>query len=521
MIAQILGAVFLFGLCIFFHELGHYLLGKFVGIQPKIFSIGYGKGLWFKKVGRTIYQVTAIPLGGYVQFYGDDPTKEHKNLKKGDFFEASPWRRIIVAFGGPLFSILLGFIVIFFLIVSGWQPTKNKIRLVKAENPLPAQIAGLKDGDRILAVNGEETDSFEKVQFKISLAGSPRINLKVERAGKVMNIPVIAREGGAGQYAIGVRAYGRGYIAVLEDKQYKKSRLKKEDFILSVNGTEIVSRLDLEKELNANQGKNVTLEVRRKSGGFFSPSGEETFALEAPVNSKEELHLVNVYDTQTKKTIPQIKIGSWEAKSLAKIFIGEQSFSTWPDLKKAINAATAQTGRINMRIGYVNVIATPQIKSRGLLGIKIGRAIIPAFPEKAEHSRSFGGILARTYDQTVFSTQSTILGLWRLIQGKLSFRDSVSGPVKIFAFAFREVKSGWDRFWFLLAQITIILGIMNLLPIPVLDGGHIIFYLIEGIYKPLPTKIIAGAVRLGMVALLSLGAWVIFIDVWDLVTGRF
>jgi regulator of sigma E protease len=147
-----------------------------------------------------------------------------------------------------------------------------------------------------------------------------------------------------------------------------------------------------------------------------------------------------------------------------------------------------------------------------MLGIALSGGLNPVL---AGQPQTIGAIFSRSFDYTIFATQSTIVGLYRVIEGKLSFRKSISGPVKIMAVAAKSVSTGWDTYWFLLANITIVLGIMNLLPIPVLDGGHIVFYLIEALYKPLPAKVIASSMRIGMVILLSLGVYVIGLDIWD------
>ena len=128
----------------------------------------------FQKKKGTIYQITAFPLGGYVQFYGDDITKEHDSIKKGDFFSVGPWRRIALAFGGPLFSFLLGFLVIFTLMIFGWQPTSNEIRV--SENT-QSYDSGLRSGDKVIKVNNTPINSFEKLSYEVALAPEATIRL--------------------------------------------------------------------------------------------------------------------------------------------------------------------------------------------------------------------------------------------------------------------------------------------------------------------------------------------------------
>ena len=125
MVLTILGAVFMLAICIFIHELGHLLCGMVVGVEAKIFSIGYGKGIWKKKIGNTIWQITSIPLGGYVQFKGEEYGKV--TGEKGELMGVPPLKRMFPVLGGPLFNLILGFIILFFLELFNPALLTNKI----------------------------------------------------------------------------------------------------------------------------------------------------------------------------------------------------------------------------------------------------------------------------------------------------------------------------------------------------------------------------------------------------------
>ncbi|MDH5721004.1 MAG: site-2 protease family protein [Spirochaetia bacterium] len=516
-ITQILAAVFLFGLCIFIHELGHYLIGKWVGIRAKIFSIGYGKGIWFKKRGKTIYQITAFPIGGYVQFYGDDPTKEHKKLKKGDFFAAGPWRRIAVAFAGPAFSLLLGVLVIFTLILAGWQPLSNKITLVEAGVETPAKKAGLKDGDKIVAINNEKISSFEELNYHIALTEKNDLSLKIDRSGKIFDVNVQAETPDPGAPPrIGIMPFGKNYLMLLEDKKLPEENLYKYDKIISVNDKPIIKIEELREFLSQNIDQDVNLTIMRKSGTLFQPEKEISLNIKAPVKKMEYILFSNVLDLQTEKKTPDIEISDQQPSVFSKIFIDNKSYSNWAGFKAAIKEKAQANPSIEISMGAVAVKANTEFHERGILGIKLTETVDP---ERAALPSDFISILSRTYNQTILTTGSTIMGLYRIFQGKLSFNKSISGPIKIFEVAALSVVEGWEKYWFLLAQISIILCIMNLLPIPVLDGGHIIFYLIEAVYKPIPAKKIEIIVRVGVAFLITLGIYVIGLDLLNLLAG--
>ncbi|MDH4199512.1 MAG: site-2 protease family protein [Spirochaetia bacterium] len=519
MITTILAVAFLLGICIFVHELGHFLIGKTVGVQPRIFSIGYGRGIFFKKIGKTIYQITAIPLGGYVQFYGDDLTKKHAKIKKGDFFSVGPWRRMALAFGGPFFSLMFGFILIFILLLTGWRPATNKINIAESSQENPAYTAGLRNGDRVVEVNGVKTDYFEKINFHIALAAENKIRLKVERDGKFMDIDVnaVSFESG-GPLHIGIQPLGEKYLVVKKGKQLEKTFLKEGDKILLVNGQKVEDIDVLRNILNKNTGGKVDIKLERGMDGLFNPNAKEKIQVSVPVQAYEYVKFSRVKDLQTEKFIPDIEIGSWDVSPMQNIFIGEKSYASWKDFTNAIRRESAGGKKtITFRIGAVRVQSNIELLTRGLMGISLDSGLDSV---KMDSGNNLLSIAALTGDFAVVSTQSTLLGLYRIIEGKLSFRKSISGPVKIMKMTADSIKYGWDVYWMLFAQITIVLGIMNLMPFPVLDGGHIVMYFIEGVYKPLPVKVIAASMRVGVLILLTLGIYVIFLDIWDVFIAR-
>ncbi len=516
MLVQVLASVFLLGICVFVHELGHFLIGKWVGVRPKIFSIGYGRGLFFKKVKGTIYQITAIPLGGYVQFYGDDITRSHEKIRKGDFFSVGPWRRIALAFGGPLFSILFGFLVIGSLITSGWQPITNKVQVMSDETP--AARSGIQDGDRIVRVNGVETESFEKIVYHVSLSSKSALDVQVERKGQLLDMHVDAVSSEPGMpMQIGIRPEGERFLLVQESRHFEHSMLLPDDKVIAVNGNTVEAIDDLRQILDRNMGSQVEITIKRQRNGWFAPSEERVFSEAVPVKKVEYFQLKDIRDVQTGKNIELIEIGAW-ADQYKKIRIDGKTYTEWSKFQNALIAASNNgANRVKAQIGTVDVSFLLKQETRGMLGISLIEAVEPA---KASLPTDFMSRLAQTYDYTIFATKSTLLGLYRIIEGKLSFRKSISGPVKIMAIAAQTVSSGWEHYWFLLANITIILGVMNLLPIPVLDGGHIMFYLIEALYRPLPVTAISVSMRIGMILLIAMGLYVIGLDIWDVFLRR-
>ncbi len=521
MFVQILAALFLLGFCVFFHELGHYLFGRLVGVKARIFSIGYGKGFLKKTIRGTTYQITAIPLGGYVQFYGDDITKKYDKVNQGDFFSVGPWKRILIAMGGPFFSILLGLIVIFILISSGWQPITNQVKLLSSSRPLPASGV-LQDGDRITFVNGHQTNSFEEVTYRVALSATNKIDLTIKRGEQILKKSVVAESFGEGEpLRIGVRPAGNQYLRVQEAKKFSSGlELLKGDKIVQANGVPLNSVRDLRKITDKNVGSTVQLVILRKPSSLWSDGSEKKISFDASVQGVDYFAFEDIRYLNLNQTERLTEVGPWYNEHLARYTVDGENYKSWDDFKKAIlyHLKTRKNGRLKLIEGKEPIEAKISLRKRGMLGIHLSESLEPL---RAELPTGFASLFIRTYRQTIFATASTLVGLYRIFQGRLSFRKSVSGPIKIFDYARQSVTAGWDVYWFLLANITIILGIMNLLPIPVLDGGHVLIYLIEGIYKPLPIRVITLGVQFGFVFLFSFGLYVISIDIWDVLLKRF
>lgn len=196
----IAGFLLLLGPLITVHELGHYLVGRWFGVQAEAFSIGFGKELWGRtdKYG-TRWKVSALPLGGYVQFKGDmnpasipDPESGDTlsaEERQGAFQYAALWKRALIVFAGPATNLIVT-LAIFgaFNLAYGKVESTNAIGGF-AESSI-ARDAGLEVGDRIVAIDGEATPSFQEIGSRVLMYPGENVSLTVERGGDRMEIPL-------------------------------------------------------------------------------------------------------------------------------------------------------------------------------------------------------------------------------------------------------------------------------------------------------------------------------------------
>jgi len=175
----ILVALLVLSILIFFHELGHFAAARFFGVQVDVFSIGFGKKLYSKMIGKTQWSLSAIPLGGYVKMKGQDDTdptaisydEDSYNVKK-------PWQRIIILLAGPFANFLLAFLLYFAIANLGVPKLLPYVGEVGKETP--AFQAGLTKEDRIVQVNGNNIHYWEEIGESIN-GDKGDITLIVER----------------------------------------------------------------------------------------------------------------------------------------------------------------------------------------------------------------------------------------------------------------------------------------------------------------------------------------------------
>lgn len=178
-----LTSILVLSFLIFFHELGHFLAARFFGVHVEVFSIGFGKKVFSKMVGKTEYCLSLIPLGGYVQMKGQDDRDPTKVSYDADSYNTkAPWKRIIILFAGPFANFLLAFLL--FLAIGSMGVTKFAPIIGQISPNSPALEAGLQENDRIVMINGVLIEGWDEVSQLIQ-ESTEKLEVKIERLGAV------------------------------------------------------------------------------------------------------------------------------------------------------------------------------------------------------------------------------------------------------------------------------------------------------------------------------------------------
>ncbi len=205
---MILGFLLVLGPLVTIHELGHYLVGRWFGVQADAFSVGFGKEIAGHTDRRgTRWKLSALPLGGYVQFRGDmNPASipdvtERGSLtpsdKAGHFQHAALWKRALIVFAGPATNLIVAILIfagfnLFYGTPVAVEPDAQS-EIVKFMDDSPAREAGLLVGDRIVAIDGESMPDYRTVQRTIGLQPNAQLDITVDRDGGAVTVPVTTR----------------------------------------------------------------------------------------------------------------------------------------------------------------------------------------------------------------------------------------------------------------------------------------------------------------------------------------
>jgi regulator of sigma E protease len=506
-LTYIFGAVVLLGLCIFVHELGHLLGGKMVGIKAKVFSMGYGKGFWKKQYGDTTYQITLIPFGGYCQFYGEDPG-ESKTGEGFEFLSAHPLKRIVTVAMGPIFNLIFGIILFYIMNLTGYAKETNKIlipaEMTAGEYVSPAYQSGLRTGDIITSIGGKEIKAFSDIQGEVFFSDGRELEVKAIRAGEVKTFNVIPSDGtGEGRYTLGVMPYTKGITLarVIKGGSAESGGLSGKDTIVKVNGEQVHTPSDLSAMLQKGEGKDISL--------VYMSKGEEKTAVLKPVKTD-----VFVVTSSGKKQTQESFVANEEfKKTLAQglVRVDGKPVTEYADFFNDVTKAASAKRDVIIDVDKTRYAGLLDIKNRYMIGIEQMGIEFEMVQVQYGPVDGFVQSLIEPWDFIVMN----IKGFGMLFSGKMDVRENLSGPIRIAKIAGDVLYyRGISDFILLMAKISIILMFMNLLPIPAVDGSHLVFYIIEAIRgKPLNEKIMMKIQTFGVVFLIVLGVFVIVNDI--------
>jgi len=546
-----LGAiVLLLGGLIFVHELGHFVVAKALGVKVLRFSIGFGARLFGFTRGDTEYRISLLPLGGYVKMAGDDPGEEVLPEDRGrGFLEQSPWRRLVISAAGPAANLLFP-AVVYFAIYAAQNGSLEPAAAVGTAHPgSPAAVAGLRPGDRILAVTAPGAAEKPVRYFTdLSLLVSPHperpLTFRVRRDGA--ELPPITIVPASDEESDPVETTRRGVIGITPHyaaalvapaRPGIAGPVEPFDLVVSAAGQPVRHHGDLERALVRAACGPLDLEVVREAPVALpgvNLARPEAIALRAVPTCAAGAPTLLPADPNLSTFIAAVTQGSpAEAAGLRR---GDAIAKVNGEVVRSFRDVNAhgrefQIGKpatLELADGRtVTLVPGAESYVDGVTMEKSQRLVLGLFPEvrgwvldprgrfvaEVPLERGVGELAAIAGRKLWSVVRLTALSIQRIFTGHISFK-TVGGPIMLFQIASDAAGEGWLVFLGYMALISVNLGLMNLLPIPVLDGGHIAQAAIEGVTRrPLSVRAREIANVVGLILLFTLMIFVFKNDI--------
>ncbi|HLM01150.1 MAG TPA: RIP metalloprotease RseP [Pyrinomonadaceae bacterium] len=445
-IIAILAVVFVLGVAINIHEFGHFIVAKLLGMRVEAYSFfGLGPRIWGFKRGHTDYRISAIPLGAYVKLYGDEATSsleggesQGEAVPESELYELRPrWQKFLVMVGGPTMNILLALAIPFSMALFKGVPATPSPIVEYVKTGGAGDLAGIKTGDRIIAFDGIESPTWQRVQNDSMLSPEKEIPLTVERGGQRIPLtvkPTKVVDGGNTIGMLDIEPEGETEPVVVDMVQpgmpAEQAGLQKGDLITSFNGTPVRNRNDVREKIKQNGANPILLTVNRNG-----------------------------------------------------------------EVKDITATAKVEEGKAP------------------IIGVQFGIQ-----HAKARESVGIGGAAAFAWNSNMEILRMTAKAFGQVSKGERSAGETFSGPIGIVQIISQVATSaGFEGLLFVLGLISLNLGIFNLLPIPMLDGGQIMVLGIEKVYswfgRTLSMAVKERIQLVGLAVILCLMVFTIFNDI--------
>jgi regulator of sigma E protease len=531
----ILPFVILISLTVFVHELGHFMVAKYFGVRVEVFSIGIGKKLWKRRYGETEYAISLFPIGGYVKMFGDElGANLDENQKPYSFVHKPVLQRIGVVLAGPFMNLIFA-ILLFFLIAVGGEDQKAPV-VGDISDESAAYAVGFRSGDKILTVGEKAIRTWSEMQtifdqsinmelvVKVSHHEGGEETLKVtpksmpdngllslsKTMGSIDGLTNLASGPGIGiarqdswAHQVGFRT--GDFISKINDKEVKYWR-EAEDKLLQLP---LPIKVTVIRETKGDKFEPFDLEVSQKpEGKSFADIGIE----------RGEIFLARVMPgtpAESAGLLAGDKLLEIQGKPITEWELVQNTVKTFKKEDQSIKLMVERAGQ-TLEMNVVPVM-TSTTSHQGLredrFTIGIAPWLFPSIPEMTtvHYGLSIDAVV-RGMERTWEVTAMTLLSFVKLFKAEISPKN-ISGIFSIGQAASETFKMGWGQFFSMMGVISINLFILNLLPIPVLDGGHMVFYSIEFLKgSPLSLRKIEMAQKFGIVVLMSLMVFALFND---------
>jgi len=393
LVVTLLAFLFVLGVLVFVHELGHFLMARAHGVRVLRFSLGFDPKIFKFTRGGTEYSIGIIPLGGFVKLAGETVDDERTGAPD-EFLSKSKWVRFQVYLAGPIMNLLLAFIVLAFVLMKGadvplYQSASAVVGAVEAGSP--ADRAGIKPGDRIVSIDGRDIPNWDALDLEVTPKANRSLAVAIDRRGERLTLEITPAAFSKYELGdLGVRPVIRPQVVEIQPGMpAERAGLLRGDVILALDGQRGIDQPAVIDKIKKSVGTQITFTIERNG----------------------------------------------EAQDIAVV----------PD-----------------RSGVIGVTLSPYEVRR------VDPTVLQAFALSAQQNWDSTKAIGRT--------------LSGLLKRELPVKQ-LMGPVAIAELSGSAAHLGIVALFQFMSMISLNLGLVNLLPVPVLDGGHIAILAVEGVTR--------------------------------------
>lgn len=542
----IVAMLVMLGSLILFHELGHYLAGRWCGVAIEKFAIGFGHRLAAIRRGQTDFLIGWIPLGGYVKFYGSHRNEDVPDHVQGLLYWQAPvWKRAIIVAAGPLANFLLAFVIFWIMVMHGIERLPAVVGDVIEGSR--AQQAGIMPEDRFVELDGKKVKSWSDIERIFQKNPDTTLRATVERQGALVEKQVtpesvvgrsifgsmakIGRVGVALGYpsAVVTLASSNGVLAAdgLMTGDRIESWTDESGRVHKIQGLHETFRLFAEWSRAGLREVHVTvrpvkieddqagkpIEVASASArDIVLHVGEWPKATTGSDRSyAEELGVVDSHLTvgvargQASGVVkPGDRLLRWNGSKIQTIFHLQEIMENWknPNVELVVLRDFKEIA-LNVPLKPIELQLPEGVVTVYVLEVSmLGQTALPDPVIDQEQNPVKAAFMA--VDEAYSQTTMMVTSLWHILTGVTPVK-ALGGPMMIAKVAGDSAKAGWMAFIASMALISINLGLVNLFPIPVLDGGQLMLLAAEGIKRsPIEESTIENFQKIGFVIVMSL-----------------
>jgi regulator of sigma E protease len=520
---------------IFVHELGHFLFAKAFGVKVLTFSLGFGPKVLRLRGRETEYCVSLIPLGGYVRMLEAAKSDVVLPEDRKRTFESLPmYKRIVIVLAGPAMNLIFPVLLYFAVFVGDGPALPPTVGVVLPGHPADGKLL---PGDRIMSVNGEEVATFDEVKRIITKSPGKLLRFKVFRDNRHVDVEVTSedivekRELDITERvgSVGIQPSAPAAVVGVPNPESPAYRagLRTFDIITNVGGLPVRRFNDLNDAFRDNGGETLPItylrpiQVPNALGGLADIAVLEAGVVAltpdasgATLFERTGMELADLYAAVVPEDSYFYKAGLRPGDKVLKL--DGDPVAAWSTFRERVLAQPDRPHRIDYQGARDGMVRSGTFQVRredftddhgqsfSFYVLQIQHWVPLAPEERVEHSAPLRYAFEKALGETADVTHFVMVSIVRLIEGRISLK-SLSGPITIYEVAGEEGRKGADHFIWVMALISINLGLFNLLPIPVLDGGHLLFFAIESVLRrPLPLRMRELAHVVGMAILVGL-----------------